>query len=110
MSLQKRMEGIVEEANKRIEGGPKLKKEIAHLEKTFSLDLGEEVYSVKIKDSKIYDFEPVLTEDADVIVTSKPEHIEALIDGELRPMRAYITKKVQFKGKINDLLFLKKFL
>lgn len=110
MSLQKRMEEIIEKANERIEADPKLREEIAHLEKTFSLDLGTEVYSVKVKDSKIYDFEPVLTEDADVLVTSKPEHIEALMDGELRPMRAYITKKIQFKGKISDLLFLKKFM
>ena len=36
------------------------------------------------------------------------ECLQGLIDGTLRPMRAYVLKKIAVKGKIDDLMFLKK--
>ena len=41
-------------------------------------------------------------------VTTTPENLQGLIDGTLRPMRAYVLKKIAVKGKIDDLMFLKK--
>ena len=78
------------------------------LSKSFNLDLGTESYSLKLKDAKIYYFEPGLLDDADVTVTTTPENLQGLIDGTLRPMRAYVLKKIAVKGKIDDLMFLKK--
>ena len=98
------------EFNKRIDESESLRNELAHLDKTFTLDLDTEAYSMVLKDSKITDFKPEALEDADVVVTSTPETLVALIEGDLRPMRAYITKKIKIKGKIQDLMFLKKFL
>lgn len=96
--------------NKRIDEDESLRKELAHLNKTFTLDLDTEAYSMTLEDSKVKDFKPEALEDADVVVTSTPETVVALIEGDLRPMRAYITKKIKIKGKIQDLMFLKKFL
>lgn len=100
----------VAEFNKKIDEKESLRKELAHLNKTFTLDLDTEVYSMVLEDSKIKDFKPEAIEDADVVVTSTPEAVVALIEGDLRPMRAYLTKKIRIKGKIQDLMFLKKFL
>ena len=100
----------VAEFNKKIDEKESLRNELAHLNKTFTLDLDTEVYSMVLEDSKIRDFKPEAIEDADVVVTSTPETVVALIEGDLRPMRAYLTKKIKIKGKIQDLMFLKKFL
>ena len=35
------------------------------------------------------------------------EYLQELIDGTLRPMKAYVTKKIRIKGKIEDIMHLK---
>lgn len=110
MDLQKMFEEKIIEFNNKVDESESLRDELAHLNKTFTLDLGTEIYSMTLENSKIKDFKPEGLEDADVIVTSTPESVVALIEGDLRPMRAYLTKKIKIKGKIQDLMFLKKFL
>lgn len=110
MDLQKMFEEKIIEFNNKVDENESLRDELAHLNKRFTLDLGTEIYSMTLENSKIKDFKPEGLEDADVIVTSTPESVVALIEGDLRPMRAYLTKKIKIKGKIQDLMFLKKFL
>ena len=88
---------------------PNLKKEIEPLTKTINIDLGSEVYSMKLKNAQVYDFVPMLLQEADITLTTTPENLQALIDGTLRPMRAFVMKKVTIKGKIDDIMFLRKF-
>ncbi len=108
MSMQQEIQNVIDRFHRKMEKDPELKKEISHLEKVFNLDLGEESYTLKLKDSHIYYFAPGLDENADVTVTTTPDNLQGLIDGTLRPMRAYVLKKIHIKGKIDDLLFLKK--
>lgn len=63
---------------------------------------------MKIKDAKICYFRPGLLDTADITVVTTPENLHGLISGTLRPMRAYVLKKIIIKGKIDDLLLLKK--
>ena len=108
MSMQAEIQQVIDRFHAKMEADENIKKEIEPLVKSFNLDLGEEKYSLKLKDAKIYHFEPELVPDADVTVTTTPENLQGLIDGTLRPMRAYVLKKIQIKGKIDDLMFLKK--
>ena len=110
MNLQEKIEEIVVEFNKRSDEDENLRKDLEHLTKIFMIDLESEAYSMKLENSKVSDFKTEKVEDADIILISTPETIEALLSGELRPMRAYITKKIRIKGNIKDLMFLKKFL
>lgn len=108
MSMQAEIQQVIDKFHAKMEKDEKLKSEIEPLVKTFNLDLGDEQYSLKLKDARIYHFEPTLLDDADVTVTTTAENLQGLIDGTLRPMRAYVLKKIQVKGKIDDLMFLKK--
>ena len=99
MSMQQEIQEVIDRFHRKMEKDENLRKD---------LDLGTESYSLKLKDAKIYYFEPGLLEDADVTVTTTPENLQGLIDGTLRPMRAYVLKKIAVKGKIDDLMFLKK--
>ena len=108
MSMQAEIQHVIDRFHAKMESDEKIRKEIEHLEKSFNLDLGDERYSLKLKDARIHHFEPELLEDADVTVTTTAENLQGLIDGTLRPMRAYVLKKIQVKSNINDLMFLKK--
>ena len=108
MSMQQEIQNVIDRFHRKMEKDPEVRKEVEPLQKVFNLDLGTESYTLKLKDAQIYCFEPGMDENADVTVTTTPENLIGLIDGSLRPMRAYVLKKIQVKGKIDDLLFLKK--
>jgi putative sterol carrier protein len=85
------------------------KAEVMPLKKVMNIDLGAEHYSLRLENARIDDFKPQMVDTADVTLTTTPESLQGLIDGTLRPMKAYVTKKITIKGKIQDLMFLKKF-
>lgn len=109
MTMQPQIQELIDRFHRKMEKDPNMKKEIEPLVKTVNIDLGTESYSMKLKNAQIYDFVPTLLQEADITLTTTPENLQALIDGTLRPMRAFVLKKVQVKGKIDDLMFLKKF-
>ena len=86
-----------------------IKKEVMPLKKTINIDLVTEKYSMKIENAQITNFKDELLEEADITLISTSENLQALIDGTLRPMKAYIMKKITIKGKIQDVMFLRKF-
>lgn len=107
--MQTQIQALIDKFHGKVENDEHLKNEIAHLEKSFNIDLGSEHYSMKLKDSHIHDFSNELLDNADVTLTTTPENFQGLMDGTLRPMRAYVLRKVTIKGKLDDLMFLKKF-
>lgn len=109
MTMQPKIQELIDKFHRKMEKDPNVRKEIEPLVKTFNIDLGTEAYSMKLKNAQIYDFVPVMLQEADVTLTTTPENLSALIDGTLRPMRAFVLKKVQIRGKLDDLMFLKKF-
>jgi len=109
MSMQPQIQELIDRFHRKMEKDPNMKKEIEPLTKTINIDLGSETYSMKLKNAQMYDFVPMLLQEADITLITTPENMQALMDGTLRPMRAFALKKIQIKGKIDDLLFLKKF-
>ena len=109
MTMEAQIKALVDKFNAKTEADENLRKEVEHLKKTVNIDLDTEKYSFKLENAEIFDFSCTALEEADVIITSTPENLQKLLDKELRPMRAYLTKKITIKGKIQDLMFLKKF-
>ncbi|AGI48325.1 SCP-2 sterol transfer family [Thermoplasmatales archaeon BRNA1] len=109
MTMEAQIQGLIDKANQRMSEDEKVRKEVENLVKTFNIDLGEEKYSFKLENAVISDFRCEMLPAADVVLTSTPETLTKLIDGDMRPMRAYVTKKIKIQGKINDLMVLKKF-
>lgn len=108
MTMEATIQELIDKANKRMAEDADVREKTKDLVKTVNFDLGEEKYSMKLSDAKISDFKPEFIENADITVTTTPEYFQQLVDGDLRPMRAYVTKKISIKGKIQDLMFLKK--
>ena len=110
MTMEAQIQHLIDKFTEKVEKDPEMKKEIEPLKKTLNFDLGEEKYSMKLENAAISEFKAELIENADVTVITTAEHFQQLLDGDLRPMKAYLTKKISIKGKIQDLMFLKKFL
>jgi len=109
MSMEASIQTLIDKFHKKMEKDEEAKKEVMPIKKTINIDLGTEHYSMRLEDAQIDDFKPQMIDDADITILTTPENLQGLIDGTLRPMKAYVTKKIIVKGKIQDLLFLKKF-
>ena len=109
MTMEPRIRELVDKVNKKLEEDEKMREEVKDLKKSFNIDLGEEQYSFRFEDCKVFDFKCEPIPEADVTLSSSVENMTKLLDGDLRPMKAYVTRKIVVKGKIQDLMFLKKF-
>jgi putative sterol carrier protein len=109
MSMEASIQELIDKFHRRMEKDEQAKAEVMPIKKTMNIDLGAERYSMKLENAQVYDYKPEMLEAADITIITTPESLQGLIDGTLRPMKAYVTKKILVKGKVQDLLFLKKF-
>lgn len=107
--MEPAIQTMIDKFHGKMEKDEKMREEVMPLKKILNIDLGTEHYSIKLENSKIIDFKPQKSDDADITLISTPESLQAMLDGTLRPMKAYVTKKIAIQGKIQDLMFLKKF-
>lgn len=115
MSLEERIRELVDKANRKMESDEKMRESVKNLTKTFNVVLtGEtpeqnENYSFRLENARISDLKTEAAEKADVTLKCSIENMVKLLDGDLRPMKAYVTKKISISGSIQDLMVLKKF-
>ncbi len=105
--MQPKIQLMIDKFHRRMAKDPEAKAKVEPVTKTINIDLGEEKYSLKLEHAEIIDFKEGLLDEADITIITEPEYLDALIEGTLRPMRAYVTKKIVVKGKIEDILHLK---
>ena len=108
MTMEPKIQLMIDKFHRRMDKDEKARAEVEPVVKTMNIDLGEEKYSMKLEHARIVEFKPGLYDEADIQLTTTPESLDALIEGTLRPMRAYVTKKIVVKGKIEDIMHLKK--
>ena len=109
MSMEASIQTLIDKFHRRMEKDEQAKADVMPIKKTINIDLGTEEYSMRLENAHIDDFKPQMLDGADITLFTTPESLQGLIDGTLRPMKAYVTKKITIKGKIQDLMFLKKF-
>ena len=109
MTNEEIIQKMIDKFHRKMAKNEEARAEVEPIEKTMNIDLGEETFRLKVAHAQVVEFEKGMYDEADMLVKTKPEYLLQLIDGTLRPMRAYVTKKVVIKGKIEDLLYLKKF-
>ena len=100
---------MIDKFHRRMAKDEKARAEVEPIVKRFNVDLGEETFHMKLEHAQVTEFEEGLYDEADILLRTKPEYLQQLVEGTLRPMRAYITKKITIKGKIEDIMHLKKF-
>ncbi|MCL1905122.1 MAG: SCP2 sterol-binding domain-containing protein [Methanomassiliicoccaceae archaeon] len=107
MTMYDAIQEMIDKFHKKAENDEKVREKMEGVVKTVNIDLGEEKYSLKLDNARVTNYKEGTIENPDIIFTSTPENLQALIDGTLRPMKAYFTKKFTVKGKFEDLMHLK---
>ena len=102
------LQDMVERFNHKTSKDEKLKEELMGIEKRINLDLGEEHFCFILNNGEAHSLQKGMFSEPDVTITSDPVTLTGLIEKTIRPMRAYAQKKFQVKGKLEDLLHLRK--
>ena len=110
MTAEEDIQKMIGNFERRMAKDEDAKKKVQEIKKTINIDLGEEHYSFRVEDAAVKDYKKELLEEADITLITTPENLHLIVEGELRPMRAYVTKKIKIKGKIEDVLHLKSLL
>ncbi len=108
--MEPTIQTMIDKFHRKMEKDPEVRAKVEPVTKTLNIDLGEEKYSLKLEHAHVSDFKQGLLENADITLITTPENMNALIEGRLRPMRAFVTKKIVVKGKIEDIMHLKSLL
>ena len=107
MTMENAIQDMIDKFHRKVENDDNVRKKLEGVVKIVNIDLGTESYSLRLDNAHIYDFKEGKTDTADILFTSTPDNLKALIEGTLRPMKAYLTKRFTVKGKLEDLMYLK---
>ncbi len=108
MTVRPMLEKLIVKFNTRMEKDEKLQDGLDGMRKTVQLDLDSEQYHFLLENKAISCFCEGKLDKPDITVISDPETIEGLIDGSIKPMKAFALRKVRVKGQIEDMLHLRK--
>lgn len=108
MTVEPLLQDLISKFNDKVDNDEKLRKEIEGMDKRVLIDLESEKYSFHMHDQKINDFREGSMENPDITLISDPETIAGIIEGKVKPMKAFALRKVRVKGDIEDILRLRK--
>lgn len=100
----------IEKFRNKIAEDEKVQKELEGITRRINIDvIDEEGFSFVLDEKDVKDFKHGKLDDADVRVTATEEDFIALLKGELKPMRAWATKRLKVKASLEDIMRVRKF-
>ena len=104
------LEDAIEKFNEKAANDPKLQKALEGKVRRVSIDVEDGTsYNFTLEDKKVGGLVEGSLEEADIRVVSTEEVLTGILKKEIKPLKAYLTKKVKFEASLEDLLTLKKF-
>ncbi len=101
----------IEKFRKKIAEDEKLKEELKGTVKEINIDVTDkEGFSFVLDNDDIRDFKRGKLDDVPITISATEEDLMALFKGELKPMKAWATKRLKVKASIEDLMKLRKFM
>jgi putative sterol carrier protein len=108
MPVKELLAQTIDKFNQKSDSDPKLHKELEGIEKRVNVDLESEKYNFRLTQCHAVDFKDGLLPEADITILSDPQTVEDLINGKMKVMKAWATKKLKVKGSLEDVMRLRK--
>ena len=103
--------GIVDRFNRHAERTPTLRRDLAGLERTIAVRLGDAgSYAVDLRGGRLEDLRAPAPERADVTIRTDEATFRGLIAKEIGPMKALVTGRLKLEGSLEDKLLFRKLL
>ena len=101
----------IEKFKNKIAEDEKLKEELKGIVREINIDVADkEGFSFILDNDDIRDFKHGKLDDAPITISATEEDLIALFKGELKPMKAWATKRLKVNSSMEDLMRLRKFM
>lgn len=108
--IEELINGAIAKFNARVESDAVLQKELDGMKRTVQVELKDgRSFCFSLQDNRMGDFHEGRLENPDIKIVSDEATLSGLLTGTVRPMKAWATKKVQFKASLEDLMRIRKF-
>lgn len=107
--LEGYIRNAIEKFKAKIEEDAELKKELADVSRKVNIDTTDnEGFSFLIEKGQIVDFKRGKLDGAEITLHATTADFKLLFTKELKPMKAWATKRLKYDGTMEDLMRLKK--
>ena len=101
---------MIRKVNEKSASDPKFEAELKGIRKVVLVVVTDgDSFNFILENARIGTMSKGTVPNADITITGSTETYNQLRSGELRPMKAYATRKLQVKGSLEDILRLRKF-
>lgn len=108
MTVEPLILDLINRFNAKVDRDEQLCTELNGMDKKVLLDLEAEKYNFHLYCNKIQDFRTGTIDAPDITVLTDPETFRGIMEGKIKPMKAFALRKVRIKGNIDDVLRLRK--
>lgn len=107
--IKNKIEKFNEDIDNRIKD-EKLKEKLEKVTRRVQIEItDDENYNFILSSGRIADFSKGNIENPDARIISDKATLEGILKGEIKPIKAWATKKIRIKASLEDVLMLKKF-
>ena len=111
MTVEEAIQSLVERFNRHVERTPAMAEELEGLSKTIVIRLTDAgSYSVDLSAGRLRNLRSGAPPGADVTVTTDAATFHGLLNKEIGPMKALVTRKLAIDGSLEDKLLLRRLL
>ena len=108
--IEELINGAIAKFNARVESDAVLQKELDGMKRTVQVELKDgRSFCFNLQENRMGDFHEGRLDSPDIKIVSDEATLSGLLMGTVRPMKAWATKKVQFKASLEDLMRIRKF-
>ncbi len=101
---------MIRKLNEKAASDPKFEQELKGIRKVVQVIVTDgESYNFVLENARVGPMSKGTVANPDITITGATQVYDQLRSGELRPMKAYATRKLLVKGSLEDILRLRKF-
>jgi putative sterol carrier protein len=109
--IEELINGAIQRFNARVDRDQELQKELEGMVRTIQVELKEgKSYCFTLKDGRMGQLQEGRLDNPDIKIISDEATLSGLLTGTVKPMKAWATRKVQFKASLEDIVRIRKFL
>jgi putative sterol carrier protein len=111
MTVEDTLASLVDRFNRKADANPAMAEELGGLERTIRVELTDEGnYAVDLRKGRLTNLRTGAPPKADVTITTDVATFQGLIQKEIGPMKALVTRKLAIQGSLEDKLLFRKLL
>lgn len=102
------LEDMVDKFKTKVQNDEDLREKVKDYNRTIMIDFKEDdSFNTEFKSGEIGDIKEGAIDDADITITTDPETLHNLLEGNMGAMEAYAKKKIKIDASLTDMLKIK---